>query len=67
MKYIINPNFTCFASLNFYKIFLCGPFLKSLVNLLQILFLLYVLVEGIEPIPPAVEGEVLTNRPLGKS
>ena len=28
MKYIINPNFTCFASLNFYKIFFMWTIFK---------------------------------------
>ena len=63
----------------FLKIFWCGPFLKSLLNLLQYCFCFVlglfgpeargILVPGpeIEPAPSALEGEVLTIGPPGKS
>ena len=59
--------------------FWCGPFLKSLLNLLQhcFCFMLWffgcktcgILAPwpGIEPAPPALEGEVLTTGPPEKS
>ena len=59
--------------------FWCGPFLKSLLNLLQYCFCFMfwffgregcgILAprQGIEPIPPALKGEVLTTGPPGKS
>ena len=59
--------------------FLCGSFLKSLLNLLQRCLLFYVLVfdldsfgilahqPGIEPTPFAMEGEVLTTELPEKS
>ena len=62
--------------------FLCGPFLKSLLNLLQYCFFfkkiyfsffghqacgVIALVPGIEPTPPALEGEFLITGPPGKS
>ena len=64
----------------FFKIFWCGPFLKSLLNLLQnyLCFMFWffwppeacrILAPwtGIEPSPPALESKVLTTRPPGKS
>ena len=63
----------------FLKIFGCGPFLKSLLNLLQYWFCFIIWFfgreacgiptprPGIEPAPPALEGEVLTTGPPGKS
>ena len=66
--------------LNFLKIFFwCGPFLKSLLNLLQYCFCFRfwffghkvcgVLTPwpGIEPAPPALKGGVLTTESPGKS
>ena len=59
--------------------FLCGPFLKSLLNLLQYCFCFMfwffgheacgILAPrpGIEPVPSALEGEVLTTGLPGKS
>ena len=60
--------------------FLCGPFLKSLLNLLQYCFCFLcfgffgcvacgILAPrpGIKLSPPMLEGEVLTSRPPGKS
>ena len=67
--------------LSFFFFFGCGPFLKSLLNLLQYCFC-YVLCfgffgceacgilapqPGIEPASPALEGEVLTTGPARKS
>ena len=72
-------HFKFFVLINFLRLFLYGPFLKSLLNLLQycfcFMFLLFgfqacvVLVPqpGIKPTPSALEGEVLTTRPPGKS
>ena len=63
----------------FFFNFLCGPFLKSLLNLLQYCFYFMFWLfghqacgilaprPGIEPSPPALEGEVLTTGPPGKS
>ena len=63
----------------FFKIFWCGPFLKSLLNLLQNYFCFMfwfwppkacgILTpwKGIEPLSHALEGKVLTTRPPGKS
>ena len=64
----------------FFKDFFgCGPFLKSLLNLLQYCFCVIFWLFGLEacgilapwiaikPIPPALEGEVLTTEPPGKS
>ena len=65
----------------FFKIFFfwCGPFLKSLLNLLQYCFCFMLWIFGpeaceilapwprIEPALPALEGEVLTTGPPGKS
>ena len=63
----------------FFKIFWCGPFLKSLLNLLQYCFCFMFWFFGhkacgilaprpeIEPTPSAPEGEVLTTGPPGKS
>ena len=63
-----------------YIYFWCEPFLKSFIEFVTILLLFYVLVfwlrvacgilapwPGIEPVPPALEGEVLTTGPPGKS
>ena len=57
--------------------FVCVPFFKSLLNLLQCWFWFFVLVfgpwgmwdlwPGIEPTPPALEGKVLTPGPPRKS
>ena len=59
--------------------FWCGPFLKSFLNLLQhcLCFMCWLFGPeacgipatgpGIEPAPPALEGEVLTTGPPGKS
>ena len=59
--------------------FLCGPFLKSLLNLLQYCFCflfqffgpeacgIFAPRPGIEHVPRALEGEVLTTGPPGKS
>ena len=59
--------------------FWCGPFFKSLLNLLQYCFCFMfrffgheacgILAPrpGIKPTPPALEGEVLTTGPPGKS
>ena len=68
------------ASFFFLEIFfLCGPFLKSLLNLLQYCFCFMFCFfgreadgilaprPGIEPAPLALEGEVLTAGPPGKS
>ena len=59
------------------RYFLCEPFLKSLLNLLQYCFCFWffgqeaygVLAPGpeIKPNPPALEGEVLITGPPGKS
>ena len=70
--------FVCFWG--FFRLFVwCGPFLKSLLNLLQYCFCFMfrffgreergILAPwpGIEPAPPALEGEVLTTGPPGKS
>ena len=63
----------------FLRFFQCGPFLKSLLNLLQYCFCFMIWFfgheacgilaprPGIEPAPPALEGEVLTTGPPGKS
>ena len=64
----------------FLKIFFwCGPFLKSLLNVLQYCFCfmfwffgcevcgILVAWPGLEPTPPALEGKVLTTGPPGKS
>ena len=63
----------------FLKIFWCGPFLKFLLNLLQYCFCfmfwffgpeargILAPLPGIEPTPPALEGEVLTTGQPGKS
>ena len=63
----------------FFKIFLCGPFLKSLLSLLQYCFCFMfwffsheacgILAPwpGIEPVPPALEGEVLNTGLPSKS
>ena len=63
----------------FKHFFRCGPFLKSLLNLLQYCFCFMfwffgreacgILAPrlGIKPAPPALEGEVLTTGPPGKS
>ena len=60
-------------------IFWCGPFLKSLLNLLQYCFCsmfwffgheacgILAPQPGIKPASPALEGEVLTTGPPGKS
>ena len=68
-----------FLFLFFKRFFWCGPFLKSLLNLLQCCFCFMfwffgheacgILVPrpGIEPTPPALESEVLTTGPPGKS
>ena len=55
----------------------CGPYLKSLLNLLQYCFCLFffcyeacgILVPrpGIEPTPPTLKGNVLTTGPPGES
>ena len=71
---------SCFCWLFFFFFFLkCGPFLKSLLNLLPYCFCFMFWAFGpeacwilapqrrIEPIPPAVESEVLTTGPSGKS
>ena len=70
--------FTTFSFL-FLKIFWCGPFLKSLLNLLQYCSCFMFWFFGpeacgilaprpeIEPTPPALEGKVLTTGPPGKS
>ena len=62
-----------------FKIFFCGPFLKSLSNLLQYCFCfmfwffgceacgILAPQPGIEPAPPALEGKVLTTGPPRKS
>ena len=67
--------FICF----FKRYFGCGPFLKSLLNLLQCCFCfmfwffglgacgILAPQPGIKPIPPALEGEVLTTGPPGES
>ena len=59
--------------------FWCGPFLKSLLNLLQycLCFAFFFFGHkacgilapwsGIEPTPPTLEGEILTTVPPGKS
>ena len=64
---------------NFLKIFWCGPFLKSLFNLLQYCFALCFVFfgseacgilapwPGIKPTPSALEGQVLTTGPPGRS
>ena len=72
LQFLILKNVFCF----------CGPFLKSLLNLLQysfcFMFSFFLLCfpfpygilahwSGIEPTPPAVEGKVLTTRSPGKS
>ena len=70
---------TTFHLIFFFKIFWCGPFfLKSLLNLLQYYFCFMFCLfgpkacgilapwPGIEPTPPALEGEVLTTGPPGK-
>ena len=63
----------------FLKIFWCGPFLKSLLNLSQFCFCfmfwlfdpeacgILVPQPGIYPTTPALEGDVLTTGPPGKS
>ena len=68
----------CF-SFFFLSFFWCGPFLKSLLNLLQYCFCFMfwffgrwacgILAPwpGIEPAPSALESEVLTTGPPGKS
>ena len=71
---------SCYLLFFFFKIFFwCGPFLKSLLNLLQYRFCFMfwffgleargILAPwpGIEPAPPALEGEALTTGPRGKS
>ena len=75
------PPFPCKAWLAvFFKIFLYGPFKKSLLNLFQYCFSPFLFwffghdvysilapQAGIEPAPPLLEGEVLTTKPAGKS
>ena len=63
----------------FLRFFWCGPFLKSLLILLQSCFCFMFCFFGheacgilapwpvIEPAPPALEGEVLTTGPPGKT
>ena len=63
----------------FKDFFLCGPFLKSSLNLLQYSFCfmfwfsgceacgILALWPGIKPAPPAVEGKILTTGLPGKS
>ena len=63
----------------FLKIFLCGPFLKPLMNLLQydFCFMVWLFVckahgilppqSGIKTILPALKSEVLSTGPPGKS
>ena len=65
----------CFVKIFF---FLCGPFLKSLLNLLQYCFCfpfrfpgqeahgILVPRQGIEPAPPALKGGVSTTGPPGR-
>ena len=67
-----------FEIFSLFFIFCCGPFLKSLLNLLQYCFCFMfwcfdckvcgILAphSGIKPAPPALEGEVLTSRLPGK-
>jgi len=74
------PFFLSYSGLLFLsKIFWCGPFLKSLLNLLQYCFCfmfwcfghetceILAPLPGIEPIPPALEDKVLITGPPGKS
>ena len=75
----IEALFFLFWSLFCCFFFWCGPFLKSLLNLLQYCFCLMFWVfgseacwilapwQGIEPRLPALEREVLTTGPPGKS
>ena len=68
----------CISRSFFFKVFFFnGPFLKSLLNVLQycVCFVLFFWPgtmwdlnspPGIEPSPPALEGEVLTTGPPGK-
>ena len=75
-RYLPTCGFCCFF---FFKFFWCGPFSKSLLNLLQYCFYFMFWFFGqeacgilaprprIEPTPPALEGEVLTTGPPGKS
>ena len=70
---------SCFCWLCVFFFFKCGPFLKSLLNLLPYCFCFMFWVFGpeacwilapqpsIEPTTPALEGEVLTTGPSGKS
>ena len=70
--------FTFYFFLRFFFVW-CGPFLKSLLNLLQYCFCFMFLVfghkacgilaprPGIEPTPPALDGEVLTTGLPGES
>ena len=74
LKFI--PIHICFFFF-FLRFFWCRPFLKSSLNLLQCCFMFWffgpkacgILAPrpGIEPIPPALEGEVLTTGPPGNS
>ena len=76
--YLLNLPLHCFPFF-FFFFFKCGPLLKSLLNLLQYCFCFMfwffgceacgILAPrpGIEPAPPALEGEVLTTGPPGKS
>ena len=64
---------------DFFLMFWCRLFLKSLLNLLQLCFCFTFWIFGpepceilppqsaIEPVPPALEDEVFTTRPPGKS
>ena len=75
IAYLHNNTFNYLHSNYFYFLkfffFLCGPFLKSLMSLLQILLLFYALVfwlrgmqvhqPGIEPTPTALGNEVLNT------
>ena len=78
----VNPShwYGLFPSLSLrFFFFLCGPFLKSLLNLLQYYFCFMFWFFGLaahgiltswlgtEPTHPALEGEALTTRPPGKS
>ena len=71
-----SPNFLFLTKLYFFDVFLMWTILKVFVEFVTILLLLCLgceacdvpaLQSGIEPTPPALEGEVLTPRMPGKS